>query len=268
MVAVVDSETRRRTASARRSRGWGSTTPGGSCPVGSACRRGGPRAPLGPLVGARVGPPRHPALGLARARALAAASLLVLTFVLPSRFRPLTGYLGVERLLRGHRALAIAAVALVLVHVAAVLLRPEPRARRCSTCGTAPPRVWAASIATIALLGLVALGLSRRRRRPRYEGWRLGHVVLANVALLATALHVLWLGDLTRYPEARVVVRRRRRWPCCRRRPPLALAATALAPQPLRGRRGAARVADRGHPGAARRGSPAGCRSVRASSPG
>src|SRR5690349_16580790 len=33
--------------------------------------------------------------------ALAAASLLVLTFVLPSRFRPLTGYLGVERLLRG-----------------------------------------------------------------------------------------------------------------------------------------------------------------------
>jgi predicted ferric reductase len=28
-------------------------------------------------------------------------------------------------------------------------------------------------------------------------------VILANVALLTTALHVLWLGDLTRYPEAR-----------------------------------------------------------------
>ena len=135
--------------------------------------------------------------------ALAAASLLAVTFVLPSRFRPLTGYLGVERLLRGHRALAIATVVLVLVHVVAVLLRPE-LGPAVLDLREAPPRVWAASIATLALVGLVALGLSRRRRRPRYEGWRLGHVLLANIALLATALHVLWLGDLTRYPEARV----------------------------------------------------------------
>ena len=41
-----------------------------------------------------------------------------------------------------------------------------------------------------------------------------------------------------------------------RGRPPLAVAAAALPPQPLRGRRGAARVAHRRHPGAARRGSP------------
>jgi predicted ferric reductase len=135
--------------------------------------------------------------------ALAAASLMVLTFVLPSRFRPLTGYLGVERLLRGHRALAIAAVSLVLVHVGAVLLRPE-LGLEVLDLREAPPRVWAATIATLCLIGLVALGLSRRRRRPRYEGWRLSHVILANVALLATALHVLWLEDLTRYPEARV----------------------------------------------------------------
>jgi predicted ferric reductase len=91
----------------------------------------------------------------------------------------------------------------VLVHVAAVLLRPE-LGPAVLDLREAPPRVWAASIATLALLGLVALGISRRRRRPRYEGWRLSHVVLANVALLATALHVLWLEDLTRYPEARV----------------------------------------------------------------
>ncbi|MEO7753969.1 MAG: ferric reductase-like transmembrane domain-containing protein [Terracoccus sp.] len=134
--------------------------------------------------------------------ALAAGSLLVLTFVLPSRFRTLTGYLGVERLLRNHRALAIVAVTLVVVHVAAVLLRPEigpavldPR--------TAPPRVWAGATATMALLAIAALGISRRRRRPRYEGWRLAHVLLANTVLLATALHVVWLQDLTRFAEAR-----------------------------------------------------------------
>lgn len=134
--------------------------------------------------------------------ALAAASLLVLTFLLPSRFRPLTGYLGVERLLRAHRALALAAVVLVLVHVAAVLLRPEP-GLAVLDLRDAPPRVWAACVATLSLIALVVLGLSRRRRRPRYEGWRLGHVVLANVAILATALHVLWLDNLTRFPEAR-----------------------------------------------------------------
>ncbi|WP_076261958.1 ferredoxin reductase family protein [Intrasporangium flavum] len=134
--------------------------------------------------------------------ALAAASLLLLTFVLPSRFRPITGYLGVERLLRSHRALALVAVGLVLAHVVAVLLRPGP-GLGVLDLRIAPPRVWAASIATLALLGLVTLGLTRRRRRPRYEGWRLVHVLLANVALLATALHVLWLQDLTRWDQTR-----------------------------------------------------------------
>ncbi len=134
--------------------------------------------------------------------ALGAASLLVLTFLLPSRFRPLTGYLGVERLLRSHRALALTAVALVGLHVVAVVARPGP-GLDVLDLRTAPPRVWAASVATLALVALVVLGISRRRRRPRYEGWRLAHVLLANIALLATALHVLWLEDLTRFPEAR-----------------------------------------------------------------
>jgi predicted ferric reductase len=134
--------------------------------------------------------------------ALGAASLLVLAYLLPSRFRPLTGYLGVERLLRNHRALALGAVTLVLLHVLAVVLRPEI-GPAVLDLRTAPPRVWAATVATVALLLLAVLGILRRRRRPRYEGWRLSHVVLANLALLATALHILWLQDLTRFPESR-----------------------------------------------------------------
>jgi predicted ferric reductase len=159
--------------------------------------------PLWALWSAPDGAHQGPLRVVSLVTALAAASLLVLTFVLPSRFRPVTGYLGVERLLRNHRALALAAVALVVAHVVVVVLRPGPGIALLDL-RVAPPRVWAATIATVGLVGVVALGLSRRRRRPRYEGWRLVHVLLAHVVLLATALHVLWLDDLTRFSSARL----------------------------------------------------------------
>ena len=133
---------------------------------------------------------------------LAATSLLVAVFFLPSRLRAFTSHLGVERLLRQHRALALVAVVLVAGHVVFVLIHADG-GLAVLDLRTAPPRVWAASVATVALAVLVGLGLSRRARRPRYEGWRLAHVTLANIVLIGTTLHVLWLKDLTRYESAR-----------------------------------------------------------------
>ena len=129
---------------------------------------------------------------------LTAASLLVAAVLLPSRIRVVTSYLGVERLLRSHRFLALAVVGLVLVHVVFVLLRAEA-GLGVLDLRSAPPRVWAGTTATVALLTMVPLATSRRQRRPRYEGWRLVHVGLAYLVLVATALHVWWLRDLTEY---------------------------------------------------------------------
>ena len=135
------------------------------------------------------------------ATSLTAASLLIATSALPSRIKMITANLGVERLLRGHRLLALVVVGLVLAHVAFVLIRSD-RGLGVLDLRTAPPRVWAASTATLALLLMVPLALTRRRRRPRYEGWRLVHVVLANVVLVGSALHVWLLHDLTQYGPA------------------------------------------------------------------
>lgn len=129
------------------------------------------------------------------ATGLAAVSLLLVTVVLPSRIRAITSYLGVEKLLRSHRLIALVAAGLVLAHVVSVLAHSGGVG--VLDLRSAPPRVWAATVATVALLAMVPLAVSRRRRRPRYEGWRLAHVVLGNMVLFGTALHVFWLHDLT-----------------------------------------------------------------------
>lgn len=134
--------------------------------------------------------------------ALAATSLLTVVFFLPSRLRVITSHLGVERLLRQHRAFALAAVCLIVGHVGFVVASSEDRLAMFDLTA-APPRMWAATVATVALAALVVLALSRRARGPRYEGWRLTHVALANVVILGTVLHVLFLEELTDYRSAR-----------------------------------------------------------------
>ncbi len=140
---------------------------------------------------------------LSVATALAATSLLAVVFVLPSRLRSFTSHLGLERLMRQHRALALLAALLALAHLLFVVAHAD-HGVAVLDLRVAPPRVWAASVAVFALLVLVGLAVTRRSRSPRYEGWRLTHVLLANTVLVATGLHVLWQRDLVRYDQGRL----------------------------------------------------------------
>ncbi len=140
---------------------------------------------------------------LSMAVAVAASGLLLVAFVLPSRIRLITASLGVERLLVRHRMIAVAALGLALAHVVIVLARPDG-GLGVLDLRVAPPRVWAGTAATTGLVLVVLLGITRRRRRPRYEGWRLVHVVLANTVLFGVLLHVWWLRHLTEYPVGRI----------------------------------------------------------------
>lgn len=129
---------------------------------------------------------------------LVAFSLLVTAFVLMARVRSLLSSFGVEKILRIHRVVAVAGVTLVVVHLGLVL-GSDPRGLSIFDLPHTTPAARAAVVSTVALGALVALALLRRRRQPRYEGWRLLHIALAGTVFVAAWLHVWWLHHLSHY---------------------------------------------------------------------
>lgn len=129
---------------------------------------------------------------------LVAFSLLVAAFVLMARVPSLLSCVGVETVLRVHRVVAVLGVALVAFHVMLVLLC-DPRGLTIFDLRHTTRAARAAVVSTIALAALVGLALRRRRRQPRYEGWRLVHVGLAGTVFAAAWLHVWWLNHLAHY---------------------------------------------------------------------
>lgn len=130
---------------------------------------------------------------------LVAFSLLVTAFVLMARLRSMLSSFGIESILRMHRVVAVAGVALVVLHVILVLVS-DPRGLSILDLRHTTPAARAAVTSTLALAGVVALALRRKRRQPRYEGWRLLHLVLAGAVFVTAFLHVWWLHHLTARP--------------------------------------------------------------------
>ncbi|WP_300006784.1 ferric reductase-like transmembrane domain-containing protein [Pseudonocardia sp.] len=127
---------------------------------------------------------------------LLALSSMVCAAVLPSRVRSLTRAFGIEGILEVHRSLGVLAAALVLLHLACVVVA-DPANVALLDPSRATPASRAATVATLALALVVVLALTRSRTRPLpYELWRWGHVGLAAIALAGSALHVWYLQNL------------------------------------------------------------------------
>ena len=137
------------------------------------------------------------ALAFCLVSGLIALSLMVVAFALTARMPSILAAFGVERVLRGHRAVALVVVALVIAHLLCVFVG-DPRGVGVLVLTRQPKPVWAATTSTVALGLLVAFAARRRDRHPRYEGWRMMHIGLAAVVLIAAGLHVLWLHHLVR----------------------------------------------------------------------
>lgn len=129
---------------------------------------------------------------------LVAFSLLVAAFVLMARVRSLLSSFGIETILRIHRVVAVSGVVLVVSHICLVLVC-DPRGL---SIFDLPHTTWAARaavVSTLALGAVVALALRRKRRQPRYEGWRMLHIAMAITVFVAAWLHVWWLHHLAHY---------------------------------------------------------------------
>ena len=125
--------------------------------------------------------------------------MLVVALVMPARLRSLVSSLGIEKTLRSHRLLAMATLALVAAHIILVLIT-DPRGIRILDLRDTTVAAWAGIVSTLGLAAAVGLAVRRRKRRPRYEGWRLLHIGLAAVVVVTAGLHVWWLDNLTGHP--------------------------------------------------------------------
>jgi predicted ferric reductase len=127
---------------------------------------------------------------------LLAFSLLVVALVLMARVTSLVGAFGIERILQMHRVVALCAVALVVGHIVLVLVT-DPRGLAIFDLRDTTSAAWAAIIATAALAAVVGFALRRKRRKPRYEGWRMVHLALAATVFFGAWLHIWWLDQLS-----------------------------------------------------------------------
>ncbi len=136
---------------------------------------------------------------------LVALSAMVCTFVLVCRLRALSKAAGITALISAHRSMGVLAAASVVLHIAVVIAADLDNVALL-TWIYAPPRARAATLATLALGGVIALGVLRARFRGDYELWRWAHLVLGMAAFALSALHVQLVGQFVAHPVMRWVL--------------------------------------------------------------
>lgn len=136
--------------------------------------------------------PRSMMLELGSALGIAALGLLTLQLVLPARL-PLLARIGAEVAVRLHRRMADVMLAVVVAHVAAVMVADPSRLELLRFFG-APWRAQAAIGSVAALLVLFGTSLLRRRIHLSYATWRGVHLVTGAAALILAVVHTVGVG--------------------------------------------------------------------------
>jgi predicted ferric reductase len=123
----------------------------------------------------------------------AGLSMMMLQFVITSRFRRVAAPYGIDIVLQFHRQVSFLAGGLLLAHVL-ILFITRPETIQLLNVFEAP---WRARFAVISMIGFaILLGTSvwRKELRIRYEPWRLSHAALAVLVLAFGLAHVIGVG--------------------------------------------------------------------------
>ncbi len=147
-----------------------------------------------------AGPPRSFVLELGSALGIAALGLLAVQLALPARV-PLLTTIGAEVAVRLHRHTADILLAVVVAHVAAVMVADPARVELLRFFGQ-PWRAQAA-LGSVAALGVIFVtSLARRRIHLSYARWRGIHLALGAAALVLGIAHTVGVGRYLVQPPA------------------------------------------------------------------
>jgi predicted ferric reductase len=126
-------------------------------------------------------------------------ALMGLQSVLTARFRRATAPFGVDIIYYFHRLAAIGAFGLLVVHY--LILRLWYGA----SLGPLNPvsaswHMTAGRVALVLFGALVVSSVGRKVFRIEYDGWRIGHAVMAVAAVVLAIIHIQGVGHYTRAP--------------------------------------------------------------------
>lgn len=137
----------------------------------------------------------------ADALGFAAMSLLSLQVFSSGRWAATTRPFGLRRVLSLHRQAGMAALVLVVAHVA-ILFADDPARLALLNVPTAPGRARAGVAALLGLLGLAGTSVWRRHVRLRYGQWRAVHLALTVIVIGGGFVHIMWVSA---YSSAAIV---------------------------------------------------------------
>ncbi len=126
----------------------------------------------------------------------AGTAMMGVMFVLTARFRRATAPFGIDLIYYFHGQVALVAALFILLHPA-VLLVDDPPLIRFLAPGNMPWHLWAGSGSLLAMLALVITSLWRKELGIHYDGWRIGHALLAVAALGLAIAHIEGVGYYT-----------------------------------------------------------------------
>ncbi len=129
-------------------------------------------------------------------------AMMALQFVLTARFQWLKAPYGSDLVYHFHRQISFVAFAFIITHPLLLFIF-SPRTLALLNIFTAPWRARFAVIAVLALLGLIAFSVWRKKLKIDYYRWRIWHGLLSILAVGMALVHVEMAGYYINTPVKR-----------------------------------------------------------------